>query len=53
MIVHHYGMDQPVVSVIELDFASFRGGPTKKAGDAKKGDDGRRKTKHPPAGLDR
>jgi hypothetical protein len=53
VIVHHHGMDQPVVSVIELDFARFRGGSTKKPKDDKKDDEGLPKTKHPPAGVDR
>jgi hypothetical protein len=53
VIVHHHGMDQPVVSVIELDFARFRGGSAKKPKAAKNDDDGRPKTKHPPAGMDR
>jgi hypothetical protein len=50
VIVHHHGLDQPVVSVIEFDFAKFRGNakkhPTKSATDCKP-------AKHPPAGLKR
>jgi hypothetical protein len=52
VIVHHHGMDQPLVSVIEPDFARFRGASSKKAGDAKKVV-GTPKTKQPPAGLNR
>ncbi len=54
VIVHHHGMDQPVVSVIELDFAKFRGRPTKKTSrDAKRQTGGRGTPKHPPAGVNR
>jgi hypothetical protein len=53
VIVHHHGMDQPVVSVIEIDFARFRGGSAMKPKDTKRDEDGRPKTKHPPAGMDR
>jgi hypothetical protein len=53
VIVHHHGMDQPVVSVIELDFARFRGTGSASVGSETGGGNGRLKTKHPPAGLQR
>lgn len=53
VIVHHHGMDQPVVSVIDLNLSAFRGRPTKKSKDVEKKVDGRKKTKYPPAGMDR
>lgn len=53
VIVHHHGMDQPVVSVIELDFAMFRGRRSKNKNDDSKKSGGRGKTKFPPAGVDR
>jgi len=49
-IVHHHGMDQPVVSVIELDLPAFRGKQVKKR---KPNRLGPKETKHPPAGMSR
>ena len=53
VIVHHHGMDQPVVSVIELDLAKFRTRPSKNTKVDSKNESGRGKTKYPPAGVDR
>jgi hypothetical protein len=53
VIVHHHGMDQPVVSVIELDLSMFRGRPSKKPKEVPKKAAGGGKTKYPPAGVDR
>jgi hypothetical protein len=54
VIVHHHGMDQPVVSVVELDFSAFRGRPFKKGkNETKSGPLGRGTAKYPPAGVDR
>ena len=53
VIVHHHGMDQPVVSVIELDLSMFRGRPSKYPTETSKKVTGRGKTKYPPAGVHR
>ena len=53
VIVHHHGMNQPVVSVIELDLSMFRGRPSKNPKEVPKTAPGRGKTKYPPAGVDR
>lgn len=49
VIVHHHGMNQPIVSVIELDLAKFRGKPSKTK---KKGKEAGQ-IKYPPAGVER
>lgn len=53
VIVHHHGMDQPVVSVIDLDLAAFRRRRAKNSKGSVKNEEGGRKTKYPPAGMDR
>jgi hypothetical protein len=49
VIVHHHGMNQPIVSVIELDLAKFRGKPSKTKKKRKEAG----QIKYPPAGVER